>query len=81
MSGALKVPPPGFEDLSVEEQIDYVQALWSVIAAKPDKVAVPEWHRQILDERLVDSQRDPDEGAPWEEFRTQLLGETAPKKR
>ena len=81
MSGALKVPPPGFEDLSVEEQIDYVQALWSVIAAKPDKVAVPEWHRQILDERLAESERDPDEGVPWEQFRTELLGETAPKRR
>lgn len=81
MSSALKVPPPGFEDLSVEAQIDYVQALWSVIAAKPDKVVVPEWHRQILDDRLAEHERDPDEGVPWEQFRTERLGETAPKRR
>jgi hypothetical protein len=33
MSRALEVPPLGFTDLPVEEQIDYVQALWDVIAA------------------------------------------------
>jgi hypothetical protein len=26
-------PPPGFDELSVEEQIDYVQSLWNRIAA------------------------------------------------
>jgi hypothetical protein len=30
MSRTLPVPPPGFEDLSVEEQIDCVQALWEL---------------------------------------------------
>jgi putative addiction module component (TIGR02574 family) len=40
MSRALEVPPPGLTDLSVEEQIDYVQALWDVIAAHPEAVPV-----------------------------------------
>ena len=34
-------PPPGFDDLSVEEKIDYVQSLWERIAARPDQVPVP----------------------------------------
>ncbi len=74
-SRALKVPPPGFEELSVEEQIDYVQALWDVIAVQPDKVPVPEWHREILDERLAEFERDPGEGMSWEDFRATLNAE------
>jgi putative addiction module component (TIGR02574 family) len=77
MSYALKVPPPGFEDLSVEEQIDYVQALWEVIAVRPERVPVPEWHLQILDERLAEFERDPEEGVLWEEFRAELDAEAS----
>jgi putative addiction module component (TIGR02574 family) len=75
MSHALKVPPPGFDDLSVEDQIDYIQALWEVIAVQPDRVPVPEWHREILDERLAEFERDPAEGVTWEEFRAELDAE------
>ncbi len=45
-------PPPGFDDLPVDEQIDYVQALWDRIAATPEQVPVPEWHLGIIRERL-----------------------------
>ncbi len=37
MSQTLPIPPPGFEALSLEEQIDYVQSLWDDIAAQPEK--------------------------------------------
>ena len=79
MSRALAVPPPGFTDLPVEEQIDYVQALWDVIAAHPEEVPVPGWHREILDERLAEYEVHPDEGVSWEEFRAEL--QTEAKKR
>ena len=79
MSRALAVPPPGFTDLPVEEQIDYVQALWDVIAAHPEEMPVPGWHREILDERLAEYAAHPDEGVPWEEFRAELQAEA--KKR
>jgi len=72
MSSALTLPPPGFTDLTVEDQIDYVQALWDVIAAHPEKVPIPAWHREILDERLAEYARDSNEGIPWEDFRAEL---------
>jgi putative addiction module component (TIGR02574 family) len=59
--------------------MDYVQALWDVIAAHPENVPVPGWHREILDARLAEYGRDPDEGASWEEFRAELQAEA--KKR
>lgn len=33
MSKKVPTPPPGFDDLPVDEQIDFVQSLWDRIAA------------------------------------------------
>src|SRR5436190_5198386 len=63
MEHALPIPPPGFDDLEVDQQIEYVQALWDRIAAKESAIPVPEWHREILDERLADLEADPEESA------------------
>ena len=73
MGNALPIPPPGFDDLDVDEQIDYVQALWDRIAAKEDAVPVPDWHRAIVEERLADHEADPDASRPWEEVKANLL--------
>jgi Domain of unknown function (DUF4331) len=35
------LPPPGFDELSVDEKIDYLQSLWDRIAATPKTVPVP----------------------------------------
>lgn len=72
MSQTLPVPPPGFDTLSLEEQIDYVQSLWDHIAARPDKVPVPDWHRQILAERLANYDASPAEGKTWEQVEEEL---------
>jgi putative addiction module component (TIGR02574 family) len=66
------LPPPGFDDLAVEDQIDYVQSLWDRIAAKPDQVPLPEWHKQMLDERLAAHEADPEAAKPWEEVRDEI---------
>jgi putative addiction module component (TIGR02574 family) len=61
----MPLPPPGFDDLSVDEQIAYVQSSWDRIAATPEQVPVPEWHREVLAERLKDDEANPDAGATW----------------
>jgi putative addiction module component (TIGR02574 family) len=66
MPNPVPLPLPGFDDLSVDEKIDYVQSLWNRIAATPETVPVPDWHREILDERLKDLEADPDAGDSWE---------------
>ncbi len=45
-------PPPGFDELTVDERIDFVQFLWDRIAATPEQVPLPDWHRRIILERL-----------------------------
>jgi len=52
-------PPPGFDDLSVEERIDYVQSLWDRILVQPDEVPMPDGHRQVLEERLAAHRAEP----------------------
>ena len=38
MSKIVPTPPPGFDDLPVDEQIDFVQSLWDRIAATAEQV-------------------------------------------
>lgn len=77
MSQALPLPPPGFEALSIDEQIDYVQSLWDHIAARPEDIPVPAWHREILAERLAAHRADDDKGREWEEFEKDLTADLA----
>jgi len=45
--------PPRFENLTKVQQIDYVQQLWDIILATSDEVPVPEWHLEIVHERIA----------------------------
>jgi putative addiction module component (TIGR02574 family) len=72
MANSVPLPPPGFDALSVDEKIEYVQSLWDRIAATPEQVPVPEWHREIIDERLKDYESNPAPGESWDVVRERL---------
>ncbi len=74
MSEPLPDSPPGFDDLSVEDQIDYLQSLWDRVKATADEVPVPAWHRKIIDKRLAEIRSDPDSGLTWEKARDEIAG-------
>lgn len=78
MAKPLENPPPGFEELSIEEKIDYVQSLWDHIAADADIVPLTEWQKKVLDQRMAAFAKDPEAGIPWEEIldrlRSKLVG-------
>ena len=80
MGHSLKIPPMGFETLSVDEQIAYLHALWDHIAAKPEAVPVPDWHQAILDERLADLERTANGETTWDAFRAELRTEDDARK-
>jgi len=81
MARTVPIPPPGFDELPLEEKVQYVEALWERIAAAPEEVSVPDWHRQLLRERLAEYRGDPRGGRPWREVRDELLRELADRKR
>jgi len=72
MPNPVPLPPPGFDDLSVGDQIEYVESLWDRIAATPEQVPIPEWHSEILDERLKDYEANPNAGESWDVVRERL---------
>ena len=72
MPKPVPLPPPGFDDLSVDEKIDYLQSLWDRIAATPEAIPVPDWHREIIDQRLEDLEADPDAGDGWDAVKGRL---------
>ncbi len=38
MPKAVPLPPTGFDDLSVDEKLDYLQSLWDRITASPEAI-------------------------------------------
>ena len=39
-------------------------------------LAIPNWQRRILDERLADLERNPDSGQTWDEVKTDIRSQT-----
>ena len=74
MARALPNPPPGFDELSIDEKLDYVESLWDRILARPEDIPVPDWHLQIVRERLAEYEADPDSGNISLEELHEMLG-------
>jgi len=72
MVKAMPIPPPGFDELSAEEKLDYVQSLWDRLSASPEEVPVPEWHKQIVNERFAAYRANPDAGKTWEQVQVSI---------
>jgi putative addiction module component (TIGR02574 family) len=72
MSQPLTVPPPGFDDLPVDEQIDFVQALWTRIAQAQRSVPSPDWHREIVRQRSADYHTKPESARSWSDVRRDI---------
>ena len=81
MTRPVPIPPPGFDELSVDEKIDFVQTLWDLIAADPRQVPVPDWHRDVLRDRLKAHQSDPDAGESWPKVRERIEQNISAKNR
>lgn len=56
--------PPGFSDLTKEEQIAYLEALWDRIADQPGELPIPESHLTLAAERLAAYRREPGHAEP-----------------
>jgi len=59
--------------LPVDERLELAEALWESLEQEPVQPALPEWQRQILDERIAEDDAAPDEGSPWEEVKRRIL--------
>lgn len=69
MTLRVPLPPSGFDDLSADEKVEYVQSLWDRLAASDEQISVPEWHRPVVRERLAEHS---DNLARWSEVRNEI---------
>lgn len=42
------------ERMTGAEKLGVMELLWRSLAAQPEKVPSPEWHRKVLEERLLE---------------------------
>jgi putative addiction module component (TIGR02574 family) len=57
--------------LPPKERIEFLGDAWDAIAASPDEIPVPEWHVEVLEQRLAEPQP---QYLSWEEVQERLKG-------
>ena len=58
--------------MSLEEKCEWLEAIWVSIESDDSADDVPEWHREILKQRLARMESDPHPGYTIEELFTKL---------
>lgn len=58
------------ESLTVDERLALIDRLWESLDAPP----VPDWHREILRQRVAEADATPGAGISLEELRRELKG-------
>lgn len=60
--------------LPAEERLEIAQALWNSVEPEDEIhfLSLPDWQRRILQERLADLDRRPDDEQPWNEVKEEL---------
>jgi len=59
--------------LPVEEQLEIAEAIWEHLESAADQPPIPDWQRQLLDERIAEDDADPEGGSPWEQVKQRII--------
>jgi putative addiction module component (TIGR02574 family) len=60
-------------ELPVSERLRLVSALWDSISEDPDSLKLTDSERKLLDERMEAYMKNPTEGRPWSEIKSELF--------
>lgn len=52
--------------LPLPEKLELLEAVWSELSSEPDTIDVPQWHKDILDERQHGLEQDSMKAMDWE---------------
>ncbi len=63
----------GIDQLSVDERIELVQAIWDSIASEAPPSFISDALRKELDARLSAHAADPTDVVPWEQIKSEAL--------
>lgn len=56
------------EELSPEERLRLIEDVWETFEASPNLLGVSEEHREVLDQRLAELERNPTKTMSWDEM-------------
>jgi putative addiction module component (TIGR02574 family) len=61
-------------ELPVNERMELAQILWESVEPEDETrfLSIPDWQRRILDERLSNIERNPNDEQTWEEVKAEL---------
>ncbi len=59
--------------LSIDEQLELIEALWDSIAEGPSGPPITEAQKKELDRRIADHDANPDDVVPWDEVKESVL--------
>ena len=60
------------ETMSIAEKLETMETLWDDLCRHADKIAVPEWHREVLTVREADLREGKESFTDWETAKDQL---------
>ncbi len=60
-------------ELPANERLRLASALWDSIVDNPESLELTDSERKILDERMESYMKNPTEGRPWSEIKSELL--------
>ncbi len=63
-------------DLPADERLALAETLWNSLAANPRSVPLPDWHREIVAERLDEDDVNPAPGESWADVRRRIETKT-----
>ena len=60
-------------ELSPDEKLDIIEALWASLNQSPELIPLPEWQKQELDRRQAEYEANPGPLLTWEEVQANIL--------
>lgn len=68
----LMIARSDIRQMPLSDKLAMLEALWEEISSEPDQVEIPQWHKDILDERLMAAERGEVEPIDWEIAKKQV---------
>lgn len=62
-------------ELSPAERLEVAAALFESVEQAATQPRLPEWQRNVLDERIAEDDAGSDPGEPWEDVKRQILAD------
>jgi putative addiction module component (TIGR02574 family) len=58
--------------MTPEDRLELIDDLWSSFEDDSEFLSTPDWHRQVLEERLAEADRNSRAGVPWEVVKAEM---------